>query len=147
MNRNSLLIIFQLFRIFRLVNLDNGFVKTNKKLLFFLSAGILFVISCTKDKGPQLFPPVPVDLCDSTQILYCNKVKPIIDQNCAKSGCHVAGANFGDFTTYGGLKTKVDNSNFRQIVIVDKVMPLGSVLSNEDLATLSAWLDNGAKEN
>lgn len=116
--------------------------------MLFIGGCLLASLSqCTKDKAPLPTPVVVTPVCDSTKVLYCNKVKPIIDANCATSGCHNAGASAGDFTNNNDpstLRDEVKSGNFKDFVIVNKSMPIGFSLSADDLNTLTLWLDSGA---
>ncbi len=71
--------------------------------------------SCTADKIELESAVVPVDstTIDSTDTLStfdtCNfstYIQPIINDNCAFSGCHGSGSANGDFTNYSGIKAK-----------------------------------------
>ena len=56
--------------------------------------------SCTKDKQTILF--VRPAGCDSSLVSYSRQIRPIILNNCAFSGCHVAGGEGAyDYRTYG----------------------------------------------
>ena len=125
---------------------------------FLLTAGILLVLfaACTKDK--KAAPPAPADTtstqpvvsdCDSSKVLYCNKVRAIINASCAVTGCHVnGGTGTGNFATYAGVKAKVDNGTFEQRVFVFGDMPPAThpQLSTADTTSLRQWLDTGSLE-
>lgn len=103
---------------------------------------------CYYDVEDELYPLGGAG-CDTTgfsALTYANGIKPIFDAYCATSGCHVPNGAPGHFTTYGGIKPKVDNGSIMQRTIVDKDMP-PSGMSNCDRAKLKAWLDAGAPEN
>jgi mono/diheme cytochrome c family protein len=111
-----------------------------------LTIGLFFFMTnCTKDKPD---PPLP-DPCDTTQVTYSGIVKTIVDQNCAVSGCHVpGGSGNGDFTSYPGLKEKVDNGSFIKHIITQKSMPPPPrMLSDCDRNKLLAWVNKGALNN
>jgi len=115
------------------------------KYIFFLT-GIIFVLfqSCTSDKRDL---PQPTVSCDYNPqgLRYNGLIKSIIDNNCIS--CHVPGGpGNGDFTTYAGIKAKVDAGTFRQRVIVKRDMPLNTVLSTCDLNALHDWLNANAPE-
>lgn len=120
------------------------------RFCFLIVCVILF--SCTADKGTLLISEVESG-CDSTiSVTYTNKVKSIATTNCTFSGCHDAGSGNGDFTTYSGVKIKVDNGTFNQRVLVLKDMPPShspgpKFLSQCDLALLRKWVNDGAPEN
>ncbi len=115
--------------------------------LLFIGGCLLTSLSqCTKDKADLATPVVVAPVCDSTKVLYCNKVKPIIDLNCTNNGCHSAGSTFlGDFTTLAGLSTVLGNGKFNQRVILNQDMPASAPLSAADIATLTEWLNTGHK--
>ena len=111
-------------------------------------AGFLFILvttSCEFNNAQELYGN-EIDV--PTEVSYSNDVFPIIQMSCATTECHSQGgfAN-GIFENYDGLKAKVENGSLRQRVLVDKDMPLGGSLSDEELAILEAWIDNGAPNN
>jgi hypothetical protein len=92
-------------------------------------------------------------------VSYSLDIKPIMTTYClgtAPQRCHVSNTNQGspgDFSTYPGLKAKVDNG-----MIASRVFnPNGGMppsyslgpkpVSDEDKQTLMQWIDEGAKEN
>lgn len=85
--------------------------------------------------------------CSKINSKYASHVKPIIDANCLSSGCHNSGSVHGDFTTYTGVKTKVDNGSFDSRVIQGKNMPLSGSLSLDELKKIKCWLNSGASNN
>jgi hypothetical protein len=113
---------------------------------FILLTGIIFIYfqSCTSDKRELAQPKVT---CEYSQqdLKYSGLIKTIIDNNCVP--CHFAGgpAN-GDFTTYAGIKAKVDAGTFRQRVIVLRNMPITTSLSACDLNAIHDWLNANAPE-
>ncbi len=85
--------------------------------------------------------------CSAISSGYASNIKPIIDGNCLSSGCHNAGSANGDFTTYAGLKAKVDNGSVDNRVIQQKTMPLSGSLAMDDLKKIKCWLNSGAPNN
>lgn len=124
----------------------------NKILLVALFAASCGLASCTKDKSPapqqansQDTTTTPVSDCDSTKVLYCNKIKKILTDNCIS--CHVAGGTgTGDFTTYLGIKDKVTSGSLRLRTLTFMDMPPSGPLSNADTTIISQWLAAGAPE-
>jgi hypothetical protein len=124
-----------------------------KKLLI-----IPFIILITSCEYEHLeTPKMPEEPKDS--VSYSLDIKPIMTTYClgtAPQRCHVSNTNQGspgDFSTYTGLKAKVDNG-----MIASRVFnPLGGMppsyslglktVSEEDKNTLKQWIDEGAKEN
>lgn len=87
--------------------------------------------------------------CDLVFSSYTADISPIIATNCAIEGCHISGALMGDFTTYEGLKAKVDNGSFELRVLDMKIMPPATrpPLTEPQLQRLRCWVERGAKEN
>lgn len=110
----------------------------------------LFLISCEKKvgKAQASTTTAPTNLCDS--IKYTKHIKPIIVANCSfNSGCHVTGFNKGDFTTYSGLKNKIDDGSFKLRVFdsPNNPMPASGMLAQFKLDSIKCWLEKGALNN
>jgi len=112
-------------------------------LLYLLTS--IFAIGCYYDNVEELYPDGAP--CDLENITYLNDIKPIIDQNCAISGCHVPGTGRKDLTTYQGLKDIVDDGRLVDRVIVRKDMPPAQPLSRCEMDKIQTWIDAGAPEN
>jgi hypothetical protein len=78
-----------------------------------LSIGIAVLLSLGSCKHTPQEMPVPT--CEP--VSFARDVKPIIQQNCATYGCHVAGFPDGDFNNFTALKEKVNNGSFKNSVI------------------------------
>ena len=110
-----------------------------------------YLQSCTNDKGEL---PTPIKT-----VSYQSTIKPIIITNCYGQNaqtCHVTPSNQGsngDFTTYTGLKQKIDNGSFQIRVLSNtgSMPPSFSTgpksLSSEDLEKLKTWVNDGAQNN
>ncbi len=109
----------------------------------------MLFFSCTYDKVDitEETPPLELNLCDSIYESYQLTIVPIINSNCTTSGCHDAGSPSGNFTTYNGLKAKVDNGALRKRVLEDKDMPPSGSLSQEERDKLNCWLEKAAPNN
>lgn len=122
-----------------------------KYLLGLILGVIILFAACTKDREviKQVPPPPVTAQCDTATINYSNYVKGIIDANCATAGCHNAGSGIGDFTTYAGLKPKVDNGAFKARAIdgTPSFMPPSNPLPQSTRDSLNDWLNQGACEN
>lgn len=138
------------------------------------------ISSCTLDKSevppsPSLPPPDTLIVCDSiivkdtitgyyyevnvcdtltacdiANVTYDVDIKPIISANCAIPGCHASGFGAGDFTTYAGLKAKVDagiNGTVNDRVVILKDMPLGGSLTQDEILKIDCWIKDGAPNN
>jgi hypothetical protein len=108
---------------------------------------ILFT-ACESENKEDLFPVDPAVVCKTDSMSFSMDIKPIIAKNCAISGCHVSGFNDGDFTTYQGIKDKIDNGDLiRQRVVIKKDMPASGPLPDCEIAKIESWLNAGAPNN
>ncbi len=105
---------------------------------------LLWLTGCTSDKGDL---PAPPDYCDSMTVSYTGDIKPIIDSACVS--CHVSGGpGSGDFTTYEGLKAKVDNKSLKARAVDSKDMPMGGpALPDSSVRKLNCWIKAGGLKN
>jgi hypothetical protein len=103
---------------------------------------VLLCIGCTKDIGY-------IPYCDKNPTTYNTFIKSVILSKCSQGYCHQNGAFMGDFTTYSGLKEKIDKGTFRLLVYENKVMPpsISEQLTEDELNKIKCWLDDGAPEN
>lgn len=110
-------------------------------IMILLATGLLS--GCLYDKGDIA---EPINGCDTTY--YHLTIKPIIDNNCASSGCHdPGGSGTGDYTSYAGIKPYLDNGSVQFRINLDPAdplhMPLGNVLSSSDKSKLDQWIADG----
>ena len=104
------------------------------------------IISCKTTTKPVATttpppPPAPPVVVATT---YKTSIKNIIGDNC--TGCHGAGSQKGDFTNYAGIREKIDNGSFKELVIEKKTMPPREPLSSADFNKVKQWLEAGAPE-
>ncbi len=104
--------------------------------LLIISA-VLFV-SCKKKKEEAKDTATPVVACNGGNASYNSNIKAIINTNCV--GCH------GQYNSYAGLKSILDNGTFARVVLTDKTMPRGNTLSNDNLSTIQCWKEKGYPE-
>lgn len=71
---------------------------------------------------------------------YAGTAKAFLDKNCAKSGCHVAGATSPDLSTFASAKAGGPRS---QIRIDANTMPPGGGLTAADKSLFKSWVDAG----
>lgn len=72
---------------------------------------------------------------------FINQIKPIIDSNCL--GCH-NGSQFPDLRTYNSIS---NNSEIIKEQVINRTMPIGGALTNEEIELISCWIDNGTQNN
>ena len=111
-----------------------------------------YLQSCTFEKGDL---PKPIIIQSAT---FQATVKPLLVTYCYGQGtqtCHVSPSNQGsngNFTTYAGIKAKVDNGSLQTRVINLKTMPPPysagpSVIAPDDLEKIKSWVNSGALDN
>lgn len=89
--------------------------------------------------------------CDTANVTYSGSIKTIISNKC--QGCHSSTAPSGgyDFSTYAGLKAKVNDGRLWGAVNhVSGYSPMpknGNKLSVCELSQIKTWIDAGAPNN
>lgn len=76
-------------------------------------------------------------------ISYAQAIAPIIEANCAVSGCH-AGAQAPDFRQFNNIQ---ENAGLIKTKTGDGSMPQDGTLTEEQIASIACWVDDGAKDN
>lgn len=123
---------------------------------------LLMVSSCKKDNVSSLYPLPPFDSagCKTDNVSYSDSskgmcVRQVIEAYCT-STCHnnnvSADSSSGIIlTNYPGLKEAVDDLHLADAIKQDgAVMPMprtGEMMDECSLATVLAWIDQGAKDN
>ena len=122
----------------------------NALKIILILVSFLFFVSCEKKVGKAevSITTASANFCDS--INYSKHIKPIIISNCSSnSGCHVSDFNKGDFTSYSGLKTKINDGSFKLRVFdsPNDPMPPSGTLAPSKLDSIKCWLEKGAPNN
>jgi len=113
----------------------------NKKyVLIIVMLAVSVLSACYYDKEEELYAKPT-----TAEIKWSTTIKPIIDNNCATSGCHVAGAQSPDLSTYSAVFAKIDRVKAR--AVVERTMPTSGPLSQTNIDALSKWIDAGAPNN
>ena len=117
-----------------------------------LSLIILISYSCNKDKTMA-----PAEPCDPSKVYFEQDIAPILQSNCAKSGCHDAGSHVEglNLTTYSGIMEIVKSGNasgsklHKVITTSDPgdLMPPGAPLTADQISKISQWISDGALNN
>jgi len=100
--------------------------------------------ACYYDNEEDLYP---FEICATDTVTYAQVIKPIIDQNCALSGCHVPGTGRVDYTSFQGLKIVADDGRLRQRAVNERTMPPSGPLNSCEIEQLEKWLNEGALNN
>ncbi|MCB9232325.1 MAG: hypothetical protein H6581_11720 [Bacteroidia bacterium] len=120
-------------------------------LLFLMISAILS--GCTYDHLPA---PEPIGGCDPNHVYFENDVLPIIQSNCAKSGCHDAASHAEGYnlSTYNGIMKgvkpgKMNSSKIYQSITTgggeDRMPPAGNPpLTQAQISTIGTWIQQGA---
>jgi hypothetical protein len=103
---------------------------------------MIIAISCKKAT------PTTYD-CTGIAPTYTADVKPLMDNNCATSGCHSASAKASgkDYSSYTAVKSLATENAFmgsmQHLSGYDNMPKGGSKLSDAQLKTISCWIQNG----
>ena len=118
-----------------------------KKLLL---PGLLLMAlsSCYNDKQEDLYP---AGGCNTDTVTYSRTIQPILNQNCALSGCHDAASAMSGVVldNYNGAKAKQD----RLVGVINhetgySPMPKGlPKLDDCTIAKITKWVAGGAPNN
>lgn len=106
---------------------------------------IVSLSGCYYDSEEVLYPET---FCDLNSVTWSGTIEPIIAGECALPGCHVPGGDgAGHFTSYAGVKAKVEDGSFQQQVLVQRTMPPSGSLTDCELQQIMLWVQAGAPQN
>lgn len=111
-----------------------------------LLLSILF--SCEKEEAQEL----PTYDCTGLTPTYTAEIKPIIDTNCATTGCHNSSSQAGgiNLSTYALTSSESNNARFLgsiQHLSAYSSMPRNSAkLSDTAIQLIFCWVENGQPE-
>ena len=114
-----------------------------KNLILSIPLLAFFIIvfpSCGEEEEPAV-------TIDCTTVTYSGTIKALVSANCSSSNCHGAGAPNGDYTTYDKIVGVATNGRLNSEVVVQQSMPIGSNLTDVEIAQFKCWLDDGAPNN
>jgi hypothetical protein len=74
---------------------------------------------------------------------YAASIAPIIQNNCAVSGCH-SGTQAPDFRVFKNIQ---DNAAQIKVLTGNKTMPQNGTLSQSQIDMIACWVDDGAPAN
>ncbi|WP_235954614.1 2-polyprenyl-6-methoxyphenol hydroxylase [Cyclobacterium salsum] len=117
----------------------------------YLLPGFLVILSysfqaCTSENEEDIEPDDQEERCVES-VSLSNDIIPIINQNCAISGCHVSGTNRVNLTLKENILQHAEQiKNFTQS---DYMPPEGSgkQLSESQKESIFCWVDQGALDN
>ncbi len=112
----------------------------------FLCAVVLSLLSsCYYDNEEDLYPKEDVN---NKEVTYSKNIEPIINNNCATSGCHVPGGNGqGLLVTYDQVRAIALNGKLKNRVIDRMDMPSSQPLPAREMDMILTWINQGAPNN
>ena len=82
-------------------------------------------------------------------VTYSDNVKDILDNSCAYSGCHIDNAAPGDYSSYAGLQSSIDNGLLQKRMVELQDMPpiyapddKPKSLTEDEIEIISCWVQN-----
>lgn len=121
-------------------------ILKNRMLNKVLGGIFLLTLSLQSCSFETVEPAKPVIVTDS--ISYSKTIIPINEAKC--NSCHSNGGADGDFTTYAGVKEKVDNNSIFNRIETLRDMPVpgsGYELTDTERNNYVAWIKQGAPNN
>ncbi len=100
--------------------------------------------ACTYNNEEELFTERP---CDTTPATYAADIAPIIQLNCAISGCHVANRQFPNLSDYAGVQQHAARIKIRTANGTMPPSSSGKNLTVRQINQISCWVDGGALNN
>jgi len=106
---------------------------------------LAFLSSCYYDAEEVLY--VGDSNCDTTNIDFQTTIKPIIENNCATSGCHVSGTGRKMLTSDQDIMDIVNDGRLEDRVIKRRDMPPVQPLSSCEITSIKLWLAKSTTAN
>lgn len=92
------------------------------------------------------YASLPNKECNLKDISYSKQVQPIITAKCATASCH-SPKNASLVMTLSNYQEVFRDSTDVKRYILNKLMPIGSPLSECEINTIVKWIDQGGKDN
>ena len=80
----------------------------------------------------------------TTGTSWSNDIKPIMEKNCAISGCHNGVSRSNNFREYGSAKSFAKTIKSKT---QDRSMPFDGSLTQNQIDLIACWVDDGALQN
>jgi uncharacterized membrane protein len=119
-----------------------------KNLYLIIIAGLLS--SCYYDNEQDLYPASPQNnppTNTDSVVSFSKTIQPIIANNCATSGCHVANFTAPNLTTHASIAANKERIKIRAIDGKPTPMPATGLMSVDNRTKLAAWIEAGAPNN
>ena len=93
--------------------------------------------------------------CNLDSITFSGTILPIVETHCSDplfGSCHEQGSDFGDYSSYDGIKAKVDNGGILARAVLNRDMPPEYSEGPKGLAycdsrEIQEWIKAGAPNN
>lgn len=116
--------------------------------IFLIVFSLAFSVSCRKDKTPNSVM-MPLDCSDT--VSYVTKIGPLIQQNCATSGCHNAESSSAGYTLTSHTSISANAEIILKTMKHDPQvtsMPFGSdKLADSLIQQFECWMNQGKLNN
>lgn len=116
----------------------------NKITLVFCAITLFISGSCAYDNAEELFGEKG---CPPEGTSFSQVIQPIINSNCAVSGCHVNGQQQPALETYAQISSNASKIKTRTSNGTMPPSTSGLVLNQDEIDAISCWEDDGAPEN
>ncbi|WPR75156.1 2-polyprenyl-6-methoxyphenol hydroxylase [Algoriphagus sp. NG3] len=120
--------------------------KQQWAILASFTALLLISISCSSE-SEDLLPPPSTDRCEDSIASLSSDIIPILQQNCAVSGCHVAGTGRADLSVAENIIQFASQINTNTQAGTMPPSGSGRSLSSEQKELIFCWVSGGAKDN
>lgn len=105
------------------------------------------LLACSSENEEDILPDPGDERCGNTTVSLSNNIIPIINQNCAISGCHVSGTGRLDLSVRGNIIQSASQiRNFTQSGFMPPQRS-GKALTDAQKETIYCWVENGALDN
>jgi hypothetical protein len=151
MLKNLFKVLNLLWSIFSNLEENHALMYYLRLSVFYALLGIVFFVSCKKDKA------ISPESCSLHQVSFSLEVQPIINANCAISGCHGTSPN-APFTmlNYGQIDTAVRFYNLLRAIKHEGPNPMPRIsafsaaatkLPDSSIRKISCWIEQGHLNN
>jgi hypothetical protein len=116
-----------------------------KKKLYTLLFGVIALSGCYYDNEEELYPQTKTT--DTSTVSYAATIAPMMANNCAIPGCHVANGQSPNLSAYQGVFNSRSVIKERAVNGNPTWMPAAGPMSTNDRNALARWIDAGAPNN
>jgi uncharacterized membrane protein len=112
-----------------------------RPLLPITTCMLALTVACESQNEEALF--AAPEACN-TPVSFSTQVAPLLQANCALSGCHAAEGTLPELTSFEKIKARA--ADIKQQTQARNMPPAGSgiSLSQEEIDLLACWIDQGA---